>query len=58
MASADYTPAIDVASPSPLMGQRVALLLAKSSITGAADAEMQQLADHLVASGHAAAAPV
>ncbi|MBA4264470.1 MAG: NADH:ubiquinone oxidoreductase [Comamonadaceae bacterium] len=38
-----------------LKGQRVALLLAKASITGAADAEMQRLADQLAATGQVAA---
>lgn len=38
-----------------LKGQRVALLLAKASITGAADAEMQRLTDQLTATGQVAA---
>jgi len=40
---------------SSLKGQRVALLLAKASITGAADTEMQRLAEQLAATGQVAA---
>lgn len=48
-------PAVEPTAPSDLKGQRVALLLTKSSITGAADSEMELLAAKLAATHHVAA---
>lgn len=42
-----HPPLVEPAAPTDLTGQRVALLLAKSAITGAADTEMELLASAL-----------
>lgn len=49
-------PVMEELDSKALRGQRVALLLAKSSITGAADTELQFLCERLAASGRVAVA--